>query len=467
MNAPMIWILFPMVVGVVLYFLRSYRLISLVSGVVVCFLLAVLAGVVPIGETFQIGNIDLEISTTLAVLGRSFILTENERTFLVLIYCLAGVWFFGAGIGWLHPFFVPFGMGMLATLVAALAVEPFLFAALLIQGAVLLSIPILAPPGTLMKNGIQRYLLFQTLAMPFILLSGWMLGLNEANQNNPDLLFRAGLLLGLGFAFWLAVFPFYSWVPQLAFETHPYPAGFVLSLLPVSVLLIGLDFLNGFTWLRTTEELYQVLQIVGVLMVVTGGLWVSFQKELTRILGYAVIVETGFSLLALSLHSPPGFNLFAIAFLPRLLGMMVLAMGLGVLINKGIATNRGGINGLFNRLPFASIAILAAVFSIGGFPLLAGFPVRFSILEQLSGVSSLNTTWVMVGSLGFWVAGIRILVAMVRDSSNPTTVDETWPQRIILILGIVFLVLLGLLPGYFYEGIVGLLHVAPDVILPQ
>jgi NADH-quinone oxidoreductase subunit N len=465
MNAPVIWIVFPILVSVALYFLRNFRIFGLIGAVVVSFLLALLAGIVPIGEAFQIGNFNLEVSSTLAVFGRRFVLTQNESTFLILMYCLAGVWFLGAGITWAHRFFAPFGMGMVAVLVAALAVEPFLYAALLVEVAVLFSIPILAPPGTPLKSGVQRFLLFQTLAMPFILLAGWLLGLGETNPNNPELLIRAGFLLGLGFAFWLAVFPFYSWVPQLAYETHPYPAGFVLSLLPISVLFLGLDFVNGFNWLRSSAELYQVLQIVGVLMVVTGGIWASFQNDISRLLGYAVIVETGFSLLAVGLRSAPGFSLFAIAFLPRLLGMIVLTLGLGVLINQGVNTDREGITGLLRRLPIASIAILAAVFSIGGFPLLGGFPVRLEILEQLATVSLLFTTWVMLGSIGFLIAGIRILVALVKWSSKETTIEETWPQRILLSLGILFLFLFGLLPGVFYEGIVDLLRVAPDMIL--
>ena len=59
-----------------------------------------------------------------------------------------------------------------------------LFAALFIEMAVLLSVPLVTsiykPPG----KGIIRFLIYQTLAMPFILLSGWLLAGVEASPGN-------------------------------------------------------------------------------------------------------------------------------------------------------------------------------------------------------------------------------------------------------------------------------------------
>ena len=96
---------------------------------------------------------------------------------------------------------------MIALLVAALAVEPFLFSALLIEMAVLVSVPLLSPPGHPVGKGVLRYLIFQTLAMPFILFAGWVFGGVEINPADTQLLVQSVVLMGFGFAFWLAVFP--------------------------------------------------------------------------------------------------------------------------------------------------------------------------------------------------------------------------------------------------------------------
>ena len=104
---------------------------------------------------------------------------------------------------------------------AARAVEPFLFGAVRVEIAVLVSIPMLVPPGTRPGRGVLRYLIFQTLALPVILLAGWAFNIVQIYPENQAALARASIFLGLGFAFWLGVFPFYTWIPMLSEESHP------------------------------------------------------------------------------------------------------------------------------------------------------------------------------------------------------------------------------------------------------
>ena len=61
-------------------------------------------------------------------------------------------------------------------MVASIAVEPFLYAALFIQMAILLAIPLMTSIYEAPSKGITRFLVYQTLAMPFILVAGWLLG---------------------------------------------------------------------------------------------------------------------------------------------------------------------------------------------------------------------------------------------------------------------------------------------------
>jgi len=157
-----------------------------------------------------------------------------------------------------------------------LAVEPFLYAAPLVELAVLVSIPMLVAPGRPAGQGVLRYLIFMTLGMPFILLGGWALNAIEINPANETLLLEAMLLLGLGLAFWLAIFPFYTWVPLLTGESQPYIAGFLFSLLPTVVFFLMLNFLDAFAFLRNSPVFFQGLQLAGTIMVATAGIWARF-----------------------------------------------------------------------------------------------------------------------------------------------------------------------------------------------
>lgn len=463
MNAPLLWILVPGLWGVLLWFLRRNQVLSLSLAAAMCFLLSVLAALVPIGETVNLGAVSFNLPSTQVILGRRFVLGTADHVILTLIYGLGAVWFGLATIAWPHRLFAPFGLGMLTALVAALAVEPFLYAALLVETAVLFSIPFLSPPGRAIGPGLQRYLIFQTLAMPAILFAGWISSVAGANPADTSMFQRAGMLLGLGFAFWLAVFPFYNWLPMMMTETHPFPAGFVLGLLQTAILLLGLDFINAIGFLRSAPALFDVLRVSGVVMVLTAGIWAAFQVNLARLFGYAVIFETGFALLAMSLNTTAGWNMFAAAFLPRLLALLVMAFALASLENRGIPLTHEGVRGLAHRYPLISAGLIVPILSIAGFPLMAGLPVRLEIFEQMAPISQTAIIAAAVGTAGFLFSGIHLISQVARGQEGVWALEENWAERIILIAGVVFILLFGIFPQTFYHSILDLLQAFPQL----
>lgn len=464
MTAAHIWILFPIGLATVLLALHKNRALVVSLAAAFCLALSLLAALMPIDKAVNIGALSAQIGSALAVLGRQFILSDGDRTYLTLVYALGAVWFLVGGITLAQRFFIPLGLAMIAVLVAAFAVQPFFYAALLVEIAVLLSVPILSSPETGAKTGVQRYLIFQTLAMPFILLAGWILGIGDANPADDLFYTRAAMFLGLGFAFWLAVFPFHSWMPLLAREAHPFPVGFVLSLLPTSVLLLALDFLNGFGWLRANPQLFELLTTIGVLMVVVGGLFAAVQNDISRILGYAVIFQTGYALISIGINSLSGYLVFAGSLIPGLLSLIVFVIALSVLANQEVGFSYQDLRGLLRRYPYAAIGLLAAYASIGGLPLLAGFPVRQEALELLAGKSFPLTVWAALGSMAYLLGGVRVLAEFVSTEHSGWTVLETAPQRVLLVVGTLFLFLFGIFPRIFLNGILFILRSFPVLL---
>jgi NADH-quinone oxidoreductase subunit N len=376
---------------------------------------------------------------------------------LMFWYGLAAFWFLGTGITWTHRFFIPLGMGIVVLLVASLAVDPFLFAALLVELAVLLSIPLLAPPGSPIGQGVLRFIIFQTLALPFILLAGWSAGGVEANPADEKLLLQAVILLGLGFAFWLAAFPFYTWVSILAEEAQPFVAGFLLTVFPSVSLQLLIDFINNFAWLRDYPNLPMILRLAGTLMIATGGIWALFQQKLPQMLGYGVILENGFSLLALSLHNQVGGQVFAAMFLPRVVSVALWMMAMNLLAEK-TTLDLDGISGLVFRFPVTSIALLVAIFSLGGLPLLATFPMREIILENLAGSSFTLVIWTVIGMVSFFMCGFRVLSYLVWPRSVDVGGKETIPQTIFLMIGVLSILVCGLFPQWILSGVANLVR---------
>ncbi len=463
MNAPLIWVVFPMLCAVLFWFLRRRFGLTIFLATLLGLVLAALAWLLPIAQVVHLGPWTFEIQSTLAFAGRRLVLDNGDRTLLIYLYLICAFWFAGSSAAGSHDLLIPFGLGIITLLVAALAVEPSLYAALLIEMAVLLAVPVLAPPGKLFGQGVLRFVIFQTLAMPFILLAGWALEVVELNEASPLLTTLAPILLGLGFAFWLAVFPFYTWVPLLAEQSYPYVSGFLFLVLPAANLLLGLGYLDRFNWLRASPGLYSVMQLVGVLMVSTAGVWSAFQKDLARLFGYAVIVETGFAVLAVSLNTHAGQQLFASMFLPRMIGFGLWALSLSVLLREARSPRFADVEGLSSCYPFAAAGFAVASLSLAGLPLLGEFPIRLALMEELSRQSLWVGLASLAGSVGMLFSIFRALAVLARGSLIPQTTCETRAQLALLSLGMLGILVIGLLPQVFLPLLKSLLVAYPHL----
>lgn len=446
MNAPTIWIIAPAVVASLLLLINSKRALSLIGGIFAV-LLALSAQLVPIDEAMQLSGFSFKIESSLNILGRTLLIQPAEGALLAMIYGAAALWFFGAEASRSSIRLVPLGLIITSLMVASIAVQPFLYAALFIEMAILLSIPLLTsihrPPG----RGVIRFLIYQTLAMPFILLAGWLLEGVESSPGDLALAAQSASMLGLGFAFLLAIFPLYSWIPMLLEEVSPFTVGFLLWLIPTITLIFGAGFLDRFSWLRSSPQLTVALQFTGALMLVTGGLWAAFQRHVGRIMAYGSIADTGFALLALSLDTKLGIPILFFLIPARALGMAVWSLSLTIIKESSESMRFNAVRGMLRTVPFASAGIILASLSTSGFPLLAGFPARLALWDGLAR-SSLNVAlWMGLGMVGLLIASFRTLAVLsMADEFTGWEVREDWIQGIMLGLGLIGLFVLGLFP---------------------
>lgn len=454
MSAPTIWIIFPIGVGVLLLFINNQRLLSILGGVT-GILLAVLAQFVPIDVALNVGSTSLKIDPSLIVLGRTLLIQPTEGPLLALIYGAVALWFFGAEASNSAKRLVPLGFMITALMVASIAVEPFLYAALFIEMAILLAIPLMTSIYSPPSRGVTRFLVYQTLAMPFILLAGWLLGGVEASPGDLALATQSASMLGLGFAFLLAIFPLYNWVPMLSEEVSPYILGFLLWILPTITIIFGAGFIDRYSWLRSSPQLAIALRLAGLLMLVTGGLFAAFQRNLARIMSYGAIAETGFAILALSLDMRLGIPVLFLLIPARALSLAVWSLSVTV-IKEQVETMRfGATRGILRILPFAGAGMIIAALSTSTFPLLAGFPARLALWESLARDSLGAALWMGIGIAGLLTSVFRSL-AVISMAEEYTSWEprESLTQRVMLGLGVIGLFILGIFPQtlqYFFR----------------
>jgi NADH-quinone oxidoreductase subunit N len=448
MNAPTIWIIAPAFAAILLLPIRGQRALSIIGGTITV-LLALTAQFIPIEEALQYGAASFKIESSLAVFGRVLQIQAAEGSLLAMIYGATALWFFGAEASGTATRLVPYGLLITTFLVASIAVEPFLFAALFIELAILLAVPLLTsiykPPG----RGIVRFLIYQTLGMPFILLSGWLLAGVEASPGDVGLAAQSASMLGLGFAFLLAIFPLYNWIPMLMEEAPPFVVGFLLWVLPTTTIIFGAGFLDRYSWLRSSPQLAGALQSAGLLMIVTGGFWAATQRHLGRMLAYSAIAETGFSILALSLNPRMGVPILFLLIPARALGLALWSLALTIIKEHTESLRFRDVRGSLRSFPLSGAAIVLASLSTSAFPLLAGFPARLALWENLSRLSLPAALWMGVGVIGLLTGSFRTLAVLsMADEYTGWELREDWLQGMMLGLGTIGLVILGIFPQF-------------------
>ncbi len=446
MSAPILFVLFPLFISAIqLGFLNRPKLVR-ISGLIAGGFLTIFALFQPIGNVLKLGPISIDILSEFTFFGRALLLENSDRFTLLLIFSTLTL--FIGGVEFTHqPLkFIPLAMAIAALLTAAISVQPFLYSAVFVELSVLLMIPLVSQKGHLPEKGVIRFLIYLSLAMPSILFAGWILGGAQASPSDETMRSLAVLFLSIGFALWLAVFPFHSWVSQFSQAVNPYFASFIFCLLPVVTLLAMLDFSSSLVWLREEGYLSTILRVVGIIMIVTSGIWAAAEKNLKRILAFSVLYETGFALLMVSIQSDESISLLYQSFVSRILALALFGLSLSVIWGAEGDYSIQGLRSAIKRFPVALTSMLISLASIIGFPLSAGFPIKFETLQLVGGDGAGAIIWILIGVTGFMITALRIFASATYPESGKWNVRETAGQIVILCAGSFVLLLIGWFP---------------------
>ena len=448
MSSPVIWIFVPVLFAVILWFIPNQR-VTIILGFFITISMALIAWLLPIDVPLDVGNLSIKISSSLTILGRHMILSSKDQPILIYLYASICLWYLGSITSGSPPRSISFVLVITSLLISALAVEPFLYAALLIEIAVLISIPFLLSGTITPGRGVMRYLTFQTIAMIFILFSGWLLSGTSTNPTSSSIASQAIIYLGLGLIFLLAIFPFNSWIPLVSKETNPTNSSFIFWILTTIGLLFSLNFMDTYSWMRESIYLPTIFRISGLTMVISGGIWAAFQKDMKRMIGYAVIVEIGNSMLALSIKGLIGINLFFGLLLPRTVTLFFLATSMAIILKKGSSGQFSSIKGSGRKNPIASAILVLSLFSFAGLPALAGFPIHQALWEQLGRFSPWTALGYFIATMGLLTGGIRTLAVLAASTvEEGSFLHENWIQRIFLSFGFLLLIFMGFFPQW-------------------
>ncbi len=460
MSAPLIWIGLPGLMSIVLWIIRRNERRTLILGLGLSLFLIVTSLITNVDKAIlQIGNTTIQVNSSITILGRTFSFGNGDLIIVSLMFMVLFLYTSMSFVIDVPVKFVPTAFLIVSLFLAALSVQPFLYAALLIEICVILAVVLFTDFGSQPTRGVLRFIIFQTLALPFILTSGWVLSAVEANPTESKLIVQALIFLGLGFSFWVGVFPFNSWMPQIASEKPPFEVGFVLLMFNTVVLVLIIRYLDGFVWLRDDAQIFTVLRILGILMTITGSFFFLMEKNIYRTTAYIISFETGLSILSLSLNKVSGWDAFVLMFLPRILAVALWSMLLSFIQqNERQSSNEERV---FHPVVLIGFAISAL--TIAGLPVLPAFPSRILLFFELAKIDTFVLFWVIFSNIMF-------IAAIVKFLQNISLRVKTWSHTAfpivekvyyILFLGIV--VIIGLFPQVFLRSMLTILEAFPNL----
>ena len=456
MSTPTIWIFFPLLLSLVLSAVHRLHKLSVWIACLGSLLLSVAAFILPQNLDFTLGGRNFLFDDTFLILNRALILTGSQLKTVAIMYLFSFLWNI-AGLRFsVSRWFPTVSLTITALWVTTLSVEPFLYAALIVELIVLISILLLTPRGEQTDRGVMRYLVSQTVAMPFILLSGWMVAGIESAPSASTLILRGTVMILIGFSLWLNIFPLHSWLPMLAEKAHPWVFSFVFLMQQSILALFLLKVLDQFAWLRNQTGILTVIQWAGVLTLLAGGVLASLQTKVNRILAYIILIETGYSVLAIGLIGQGGGEALALSILPRALAYWQWAYTLSSIqqIAPEIDGSFTSLRGMFTTLPFHSLSLVISLLTLLGLPAFGLFPAKRMLWNSGAGLAYHYTPLIGLGVAGMALFILRLMHTLLTTdpNSSPPAISIDAKESLWQIFVLCFMTLLSMLMGLLPHG---------------
>ena len=466
MTTSTIWILFPLVLSILLMAVHRLQKLSVWIACLGSLFLSIAAFVFPETLEFSLGSRNYIFDDTFLIFNRALTLTATQLRTVAMFYLFSFLWNIVGARFSVSRWFPTVSLATTALWVSTLAVEPFLYAALIVELIVLISVLLLTPRGEQAGSGVMRYLVSQTIALPFILLSGWMVTGIESAPSASVLILRGTVMILIGFSLWLAVFPLHSWMPMLAEKSHPWVFSFIFLMQQTSLSIFLLKVLDQFAWLRNLSGVFPAMQWAGVLTLLAGGVLASMQTKVNRILAYIVLIETGYSVLAIGLIGQGGGEALALSLLPRALAYWQWSYTLSSIhqIAPEIDGSCPSLRGLFTRLPFHSLSLIISLLGLLGLPGLGLFPAKRLLWNSGAGLTFGYTTLLGLDVAGMALFILRLMHTLLTNDPNLPTPglsgkgEESLPRMLVLFLLTLLLLLLGIFPHIFLNPFLGILE---------
>ncbi|MBA2622301.1 MAG: NADH-quinone oxidoreductase subunit N [Chthoniobacterales bacterium] len=299
-----------------------------------------------------------------------------------------------------------------------------------------------------------KYLILSALSTGFLVYGiTWIFGVTgQTNLARIAAVMRAGgveqapllfgmalVLVALGFK--IAAVPFQIWVPDV-YQGAPTPVTAYLS--------VGSKAAGFVVLLRVLEPFFMLPQMqrllvgVAVLTLIYGNFAALPQTNLKRLLAYSSIAHAGYLLIGVVSFAGGAVAFYLVSYLL----MTILSFAVLILVANQTGDEIEDFNGLAQRAPFLSFAMLVAMASLAGIPFTAGFLGKFFIFD--AAIRQHQTVLIVVGVItvacGFYYY-LKVVRAMYwEESTRRESIPISGLSRTTMIALLAAIIILGVYP---------------------
>ncbi len=273
------------------------------------------------------------------------------------------------------------------------------------------------------------------------------------------------VLLYIGFAVKVPVFPFHTWLPDAHVEAPT----------PISMILAGVLLkMGGYGLLRLCYPIFQAaaahpkvayaLALLGVINILYGALCAMAQSDFKRLVAYSSISHMGYVLLGIAILTPTGFQGAMFQMLAHGISSPMCFFLVGVIYDRAHHRDINRFGGLWLTMPvYGSLATLGFFASLG-LPALCGFiGEAWVLLGAYSAPFDWGKPLAILAAFGVILTAGYILWMIQRVYLGPerreyTGFSDASPREVFVLSTMgVLAIFMGILPKYTFQVMNGTL----------